>query len=132
MACDATGLRLKSVFALVNGRGCVAPTALREIRATYHIPIVLIMQRKGHQIKLISPIQKKSDIANANRGPAHFSSLIFRYVKSGRGDSYTDCDCLGYEWELIDPARRTVCIGIVRSITCYQFIGGPVVDCESL
>jgi len=50
----------------------------------------------------------------------------------GRGDSYTDCDCLGYEWELIDPARRTVCIGIVRSITCYQFIGGPVVDCESL
>jgi len=42
------------------------------------------MQQKDHQIKLISPIQKRSDIANANRGPAHFSSLMFRNAKNGR------------------------------------------------
>ena len=51
--------------------------------------------------------------------------------------SYKDCDCLGYEWEQYDqtPAdgpKRTICIGVVRSITCYPFISGPVVDCESL
>jgi hypothetical protein len=44
------------------------------------------------------------------------------------------CECLGLEWLLHDgrPAdgpRRTVCIGIVRSWTCYRMSGGPVVDC---
>jgi len=29
------------------GKGCVAPTALREIRATYHIPIVLDYGAEG-------------------------------------------------------------------------------------
>ncbi len=56
---------------------------------------------------------------------------------SGMAASYKDCECLGYEWELYDqtPAdgpRKTVSIGVVRSITCYLFISGPVVECKSL
>jgi hypothetical protein len=46
------------------------------------------------------------------------------------------CECLGREWLLYDarPAdgpRRTICIGIIRSWTCYRMTGGPVVDCKS-
>ena len=36
-----------------------------------------LCKQKAHQIKLISPTQKRSDIANANRRPAHFSSFMF-------------------------------------------------------
>ena len=54
----------------------------------------------------------------------------------GMAASYKDCDCLGYEWELYDqtPAdgpRRTICLGVVRSVTCYRYMSGPVIDCES-
>jgi hypothetical protein len=39
------------------------------------------------------------------------------------------------EWELYDarPAdgpHRTVCIGLVRSRTCYRMTDGPVVECS--
>ena len=72
-------------FAWLNGGGCVALiTALREIRATYRIQLRWITRQIGHQIKLISPIQKRSDIiVTANRRPA-FSSLMFIYVKNSR------------------------------------------------
>jgi hypothetical protein len=53
----------------------------------------------------------------------------------GMGAAYRSCDCLGIEWEQYDRTaadgpRRTLCIGIVRSRECYQFIGGPRVECD--
>lgn len=50
------------------------------------------------------------------------------------GARYRTCECLGLEWELYDqrPADgpyKTVCIGLVRSRTCYRMTGGPVVEC---
>lgn len=51
------------------------------------------------------------------------------------GAAYRECDCRGMELQLFDhtPAdgpRKTVCIGLVRSTTCYQSRGGPEVACE--
>lgn len=53
----------------------------------------------------------------------------------GMGATYKSCDCLGIEWELYDRTaadgpRKTICIGIVQSTECYQYIGGPKVDCN--
>jgi hypothetical protein len=53
----------------------------------------------------------------------------------GMGAAYESCECLGIEWELYDQTaadgpRRTICIGIVQSTECYQYIGGPEVDCD--
>lgn len=50
------------------------------------------------------------------------------------GARYKTCECLGVEWELYDarPAdgpQKTVCVGIVRSRTCYRMTGGPIVEC---
>jgi len=44
------------------------------------------------------------------------------------------CECFGVEWQLYDhrPAdgpRKSVCLGVVRSRTCYRTTGGPVIDC---
>ena len=52
----------------------------------------------------------------------------------GMGAAYKTCECLGIEWELYDsrPAdgpRKTICIGIVQSRTCYRFDGGPAIEC---
>ena len=52
------------------------------------------------------------------------------------GEAYRDCDCRGKELQLFDhtPAdgsRKTVCIGIIRSVTCYEFRGGPETECPS-
>lgn len=52
----------------------------------------------------------------------------------GMGARYKTCECLGVERELYDtrPAdgpHRTVCLGLVRSRTCYRMTGGPVVEC---
>jgi hypothetical protein len=52
----------------------------------------------------------------------------------GMGAAYRTCECLGVEWQLYDrrPAdgpRRTLCVGIVRSRTCYRLESGPVVPC---
>jgi hypothetical protein len=49
---------------------------------------------------------------------------------------YRSCECRGFEWVLYDrtPAdgpRRTLCLGLVRSRTCHQFMNGPVVPCSS-
>jgi hypothetical protein len=53
----------------------------------------------------------------------------------GMGAAYRSCDCLGIEWELYDqtPADgpvKSICIGVVQSTQCYQFVGGPEVDCS--
>jgi len=50
------------------------------------------------------------------------------------GARYKTCECLGVERELYDrrPAdgpHKTVCVGIIRSRTCYQMTGGPIVEC---
>jgi hypothetical protein len=55
----------------------------------------------------------------------------------GMGARYQTCACLGVEWELYDtrPAdgpHRTVCVGLVRSRTCYRMTDGPVVECSCL
>lgn len=52
----------------------------------------------------------------------------------GMGARYKTCECVGIEWELYDarPAdgpRKTICLGIVRSTTCYRNDGGPVIEC---
>jgi hypothetical protein len=48
--------------------------------------------------------------------------------------SYRTCDCAGLEWKLYDRTaadgpQRTICLGLVRSRTCYQFRSGPTVAC---
>ena len=53
---------------------------------------------------------------------------------AGMGAAYKSCDCVGIEQELYDQTaadgpRKTVCIGIVRSTQCYQYIGGPSIEC---
>ena len=52
----------------------------------------------------------------------------------GMGAHYKTCECLGVEREVYDarPAdgpHKTVCVGIVRSRTCYRMTGGPIVEC---
>ena len=48
--------------------------------------------------------------------------------------AYRTCECRGLEWQLYDrtPAdgpRRTLCLGLIKSRTCYQFRSGPVLAC---
>jgi len=52
----------------------------------------------------------------------------------GMGARYRTCGCLGVERELydarpVDGPHKTVCVGIVRSRTCYLMTGGPIVEC---
>lgn len=51
------------------------------------------------------------------------------------GAAYKSCNCAGYEWLLYDQTpsdgqRKSLCLGIVLSTECYQFIGGPIKECE--
>lgn len=53
----------------------------------------------------------------------------------GMGSRDRQCECRGYEIELFDhtPAdgpRKTICLGLVESRTCYQYIGGPEIECD--
>jgi hypothetical protein len=65
-------------------------------------------------------------------------ALVFVRVCADGGamaSIYQTCECSGIEWERYDrtPAdgpRRTLCIGLIRSTTCHQFRGGPVVPCD--
>ena len=48
--------------------------------------------------------------------------------------AYRTCDCRGLEWQMYDRTaadgpRRTLCLGYLRSRTCYQFRTGPIVPC---
>jgi hypothetical protein len=52
----------------------------------------------------------------------------------GMGAAYRTCECRGVEWTVYDrrPAdgpRFTICLGLVRSRTCYRLESGPVVPC---
>jgi hypothetical protein len=55
---------------------------------------------------------------------------------AGMGAAYKSCDCVGIERELYDQTaadgpRKTVCIGIVQSTQCYQYMGGPGIGCKA-
>jgi hypothetical protein len=48
--------------------------------------------------------------------------------------AYRSCDCVGFEYPLYDRTaadgpRRTLCVGWIRSRTCYRNRSGPVVPC---
>lgn len=50
--------------------------------------------------------------------------------------AYRTCMCRGLEWEVYDRTaadgpRRTMCLGLVRSRTCFQSRGGPEVPCAT-
>ena len=52
----------------------------------------------------------------------------------GMGASMTACTCSGRELLLYDRTandgpRKTICLGIVRSVDCYQGPGGPRIVC---
>ncbi len=52
----------------------------------------------------------------------------------GMGSSERTCNCLGAEVLLYDRTeadgpRKTVCLGIVRSVDCFQYRDGPRVLC---
>ena len=54
----------------------------------------------------------------------------------GMAAAYKSCDCLGKEWELYDQTaadgpRKTLCLGIVRSTSCYSFLEGPEIECKT-
>jgi len=62
--------------------------------------------------------------------------LLLRECASGGAMAapYTTCNCIGIEWELYDhrPAdgpRKTICIGVVESTTCYRYTDGPIGEC---
>jgi hypothetical protein len=49
---------------------------------------------------------------------------------------YQSCDCRGFEWQLYDRTaadgpRRTLCVGLVASKTCYRFRDGPILECPN-
>jgi len=48
--------------------------------------------------------------------------------------AYQTCRCRGIEWELYDRTaadgpRKTLCLGVVVSRHCYQFMEGPAIPC---
>jgi hypothetical protein len=69
-------------------------------------------------------------------GAALGLALMVRICADGgaMASAYRSCECLGLEYELYDRTaadgpRRTLCVGWMRSTTCYQFRSGPVVPC---
>ena len=65
-------------------------------------------------------------------------SLLFVndcFYWAGMGAPYKSCDCLGVERELYDQTaadgpRKTICVGIVQSTQCYQYMDGPAIECK--
>jgi len=54
----------------------------------------------------------------------------------GMAAAYKSCECLGKEWELYDQTaadgpRKTLCLGIIQSTSCFGYLEGPEVDCKS-
>lgn len=52
----------------------------------------------------------------------------------GMGWSVVRCECSGIEWTLYDQTEgdgpmRSLCLGRVRSRTCYQYVDGPLIAC---
>ncbi len=53
----------------------------------------------------------------------------------GMAAGYKSCDCSGMEWELYDRTaadgpRKTICIGIIRSTSCFMSMGGSSIACD--
>lgn len=60
--------------------------------------------------------------------------LLARECAYGGGMGARDrtCECLGVEWQLYDQRaadgpRRSVCVGLIRSRTCFRNSDGPVI-----
>ena len=54
----------------------------------------------------------------------------------GMAAAYKSCDCLGKEYQLYDQTaadgpRKTLCLGIIRSTSCYSFLEGPEINCKT-
>lgn len=54
---------------------------------------------------------------------------------AGMGASLTECECSGYELLLYDRTaadgpRKSICVGWIKSVKCYQYLDGPTVECE--
>jgi hypothetical protein len=62
--------------------------------------------------------------------------LVRRCADGGAmGSGYRTCECRGIEWvqydrTAADGPRRTLCLGLVASATCYRSRGGVVVACR--
>lgn len=62
--------------------------------------------------------------------------LVNRCADGGAMASrYRTCTCLGVEWlqydrTAADGPRRTICLGLVTSTTCYRSRDGEVVPCH--
>ena len=55
----------------------------------------------------------------------------------GMGWAVQECSCAGYEWLLYDRTEadgplRSLCLGFVQSKTCFQYIDGPRVGCDTM
>ncbi len=53
----------------------------------------------------------------------------------GMGWSVVKCECSGFQWVLYDRTEadgpmRSICIGLVQSRTCFQYVDGPRVECN--
>jgi hypothetical protein len=63
-------------------------------------------------------------------------ALVSRCADGGAmAARYQTCECLGLEWQQYDRTaadgpRRTICVGLVASATCYRSRGGDVVPCR--
>jgi hypothetical protein len=67
------------------------------------------------------------------------SFLINRecYFSGGMPGYYSECTCLGkerldYDQTAVDGLRRTTCLGIITSRTCYLYQSSPAVPCDTL
>ncbi len=52
----------------------------------------------------------------------------------GMGWSVVKCECSGFQWVLYDRTEadgpmRSLCIGIVQSRSCFEYVDGPRVEC---
>jgi hypothetical protein len=62
-------------------------------------------------------------------------ALVHRCADGGAMSArYRTCECRGIEWvqydrTAADGPRRTLCLGLVGSTTCYRSRGGEVTPC---
>ncbi len=101
----------------------------------------LVARQDGHRAGtgaiVNGPMKKMRTVLMLAAVVALAASVLVSVCADGgsMGGRYRTCGCLGLEWELYDrtPAdgpRRTLCLGLVRSRTCYRTTGGPVVECR--
>ena len=53
----------------------------------------------------------------------------------GMGWSVVKCECTGiqrilYDRTEVDGPMRSICIGVVQSRTCFQYVDGPRIECN--